>query len=172
MWQDCEIVEHSDSIPGPNLIMQQAEGQWRRGLPLLCCLLHSTPQLISCSLLRTIKHVLSLCCPHLPAYHNGAGSHACERCQAPPPGVTLKHEGDIVHKCTFMLHLQVDPQERFSSEHKLLTLDLDLPPELLQRSGPPADLGDRDLSLDDVAGHLDLVRHQYIQVGPRHRIHK
>lgn len=65
-----------------------------------------------------------------------------------------------------MLPLQVDPKERFSLEHKLLTLDLDLPAQLLQRAGPPANLGDRDLTLDDIAGHLDLVRHQYIQVGP------
>ena len=76
----------------------------------------------------------------------------------------------IAHNC--MLHLQVDPKERFSSEHKLLTLDLDLPLELLQRSGPPADMGDLDLTLDDITGHLDLVRHQYIQARHRYRTHQ
>ena len=66
------------------------------------------------------------------------------------------------HSCP----LQVDPIERFGSRQKLLSLDLDIPAELLQNSGPP-DNSTHDLTRTEVVGHLKLVQYQSAQVRLR-----
>lgn len=61
--------------------------------------------------------------------------------------------------------VQVDKNERFNAPStKFLTLDLDIPKEMLSNSGPPENLDD-DLELKDAAGHLSLMRHQFLQVS-------
>lgn len=59
--------------------------------------------------------------------------------------------------------MQVDPIERFGSKQRLLSLDLDIPVELLQNAGPPENIS-RELNRTEVVGHLKLVQYQAAQV--------
>ena len=59
--------------------------------------------------------------------------------------------------------MQVDTMERFDSEQKLLSIELDLPNHLLEASGPPAD-SDHFLTLEEASGHISLLQHQVMQV--------
>lgn len=67
------------------------------------------------------------------------------------------------------LVLQADPAERYSQASKLLTLDIDIPSDLLAAAGPPAEAADPDgLTRAEAAGHLRLIQVQYLQVSRLH----
>lgn len=61
------------------------------------------------------------------------------------------------------LHWHVDPLERYSQDIRLLTLNLDLPAEMIRQAGPPAGL-EKDLSHANATGHFRLIQHQYLQI--------
>ena len=56
--------------------------------------------------------------------------------------------------------------ERFGSKQRLLSLDLDIPAELLQNAGPPEN-STHELNRTEVVGHLKLVQYQAAQVWSR-----
>ena len=62
-----------------------------------------------------------------------------------------------------VVFVQIDPMERFGSKQRLLSLDLDIPVELLQNAGPPENSTD-ELKRTEVVGHLKLVQYQAAQV--------
>ena len=59
--------------------------------------------------------------------------------------------------------MQVDPIDRFGSRQRLLSIDLDIPVEILQNSGPPEG-SSQELTRTEVVGHLKLIQYQAAQV--------
>lgn len=60
--------------------------------------------------------------------------------------------------------VQVDTSDRYSADVKLLSIELDLGESLLRRATPSNDR-ENDLTEEDVAGHMALIREQYAQVS-------
>lgn len=76
-----------------------------------------------------------------------------------PPTFTF-HRASLKALC----NLQVDPAERFGREKRLLTVDLDIPADVLQRAGPPSLGLNHSLRREEAQGHLTLVKFQAAQV--------